>query len=874
MAKLKGFFSKTELSDLRGTSIHSLSEAEPNCGKCKLYEGCRSPQMEPTGEGRRQVLIIAEAPGRQEDEQGEQLVGEVGQFLSKRLKKLGLDLRKDFWKINAINCRPPGNRTPKATEIDSCKPMVDAAIRKFQPKFIWLLGGLAMDSFYRGRFTNNKVNRWRGYVIPDRYTGAWVLPQFHPSAGHRATDKRDYNLLSVYDRDLKQAVECLDYDPPKFDQPEKCVEVLTNFSDIIRVLRKALNHQGPIIIDYETTSLVTRRPGCKVVSISLSMSPDKAYSFPYKYRSLFSEKQLNKIGKLWSKLVKKAHVGAQNAMFEDSWCRFEFDAIPKNWGWCTMIATHMLDDRHNITSLDFQSYKRWGIENYDSEVAKYKRNRPGSYLNRIEEADLEDLLLYGGMDSLLTYRLYEEQLKEFEPHIPLQKARKFFHEGMIELMDIRDGGIHADGEYMKEVNRRLGEKIERLKSKIRKSEEAELFEEKVGRGLKTKTEVSDDDLRTLFYDIQGYEPLARTESGLASVDTHSLDEIGTPFAKSVKRLRKLNITRSRYLGQYMRAEYDGKMYPFVNLHTARSFRSSYSNPSFQNVPVRDEYSMKTIRSAFIAPPDHYILSTDYGGIEVCVAACYSDDPNLIHYIRTPGTDMHRDEAMNIFYLDEKQVGYWLRFYAKNGFVFPEFYGDWYMACARNIWENCAMLETEDGIKIIDHFKEIGMISKTSSPLETPKGFIDHMKTVEDEFWKKYGKLREWQERNGEFYREHGYVELFHGFRRGGYLEPKKIGNTPIQGTAFHILFWSLIQLNRIRRRRGWTSRIFGQIHDEILWYLHKDEKHKIPTVIEKVMVEMAMNEHPWINVPLSIDFEMSPLEGNWAQMNKINKEDI
>ena len=121
-------------------------------------------------------LVIAESPGKTEDEKGVQLIGSAGQKLREKLARYDLDLDKDFWKINAINCRPPNNRTPTKKEISCCWDRVKEVIDELKPECIWLLGGVAIESFlnnmYKGRFYNTSVGTWRGFCIPDRKINA------------------------------------------------------------------------------------------------------------------------------------------------------------------------------------------------------------------------------------------------------------------------------------------------------------------------------------------------------------------------------------------------------------------------------------------------------------------------------------------------------------------------------------------------------------------------------------------------------------------------------------------------------------------------------------------------------------------------------
>ena len=150
---MKGFFKTFPLT--RGIL------SKESCRSCGLYKTCRSPKMNYTGKGRKKILIVGEAPGRSEDEDWErkgykeptQFIGDAGALFRLKLQPYGLDLDEDFWKINASNCRPPGNRKPTRKELKFCRFMLDKAIRELKPESIWLLGGAAVESFYMGRFT-------------------------------------------------------------------------------------------------------------------------------------------------------------------------------------------------------------------------------------------------------------------------------------------------------------------------------------------------------------------------------------------------------------------------------------------------------------------------------------------------------------------------------------------------------------------------------------------------------------------------------------------------------------------------------------------------------------------------------------------------
>jgi DNA polymerase len=181
-----GFFEKDDISD--------QSDIEYNqrfgCGRCKLFKGCLSPRMEPTGKGKKGILIIAEAPGKNEDFRGKQLVGKVGQRFRGKLKKLGIDLDRDCIKTNAVRCRPPKNRNPSVQEVTLCRSHILELMKEFQPRLTILLGTQAVMSVigYRWKKKLYGITRWRGYTIPDQYYKTWICPTFHPSYFLRSRD--------------------------------------------------------------------------------------------------------------------------------------------------------------------------------------------------------------------------------------------------------------------------------------------------------------------------------------------------------------------------------------------------------------------------------------------------------------------------------------------------------------------------------------------------------------------------------------------------------------------------------------------------------------------------------------------------------------
>ena len=121
-------------------------------------------------------MFVGEAPGRDEDLQGEPFVGAAGQLLNKILAAIGFR-REDVYIANILKCRPPGNRNPEPFEIASCEPILRRQIELIQPLILCTLGSFAAKTLLG---TKEGISKLRGRVHD--YRGTPVVPTFHPAA--------------------------------------------------------------------------------------------------------------------------------------------------------------------------------------------------------------------------------------------------------------------------------------------------------------------------------------------------------------------------------------------------------------------------------------------------------------------------------------------------------------------------------------------------------------------------------------------------------------------------------------------------------------------------------------------------------------------
>jgi DNA polymerase-1 len=330
--------------------------------------------------------------------------------------------------------------------------------------------------------------------------------------------------------------------------------------------------------------------------------------------------------------------------------------------------------------------------------------------------------------------------------------------------------------------------------------------------------------------------------------------------KRIIELRRLNKLRDTYLAQFEREIINGKLHPDFTLHVARSLRSSSRNPNFQNLPKRNEEAKKLVRTGLIPSKGNKLVEVDFSGIEVSTSVLYHKDPTFLNYLVDDNADMHRDNAADIWITDPDDVSKKVRFYAKNCWTFPQFYGDWYGSCAKALWEN-RFEKLKSGLTCVEHLKRKGV--------KTYKQFVKHLKKCEDILWnKRFPVYTAWKNKINKQYQKDGYIETYFGFRYTGYLDKKQATNYPIQGTAFHILLWCLIRILSIAKKEQWETKIIGQIHDSMILDLVPEEQDHVLKTIKHVCEREVVDRFDWITTQFRVDVEMSEIDGNFAELEE------
>ena len=151
------------------------NEIGPDCTRCKLHTLGRKQVVFGVGSPTADLMFVGEAPGADEDIQGEPFVGKAGQLLTKIIEAIGLK-REEVYIANVIKCRPPGNRNPEPDEVAECQPFLFRQIDAIRPKVIVALGKFAAQCLLK---SDTPITRLRGREF--FYRDAVLLSTFHPA---------------------------------------------------------------------------------------------------------------------------------------------------------------------------------------------------------------------------------------------------------------------------------------------------------------------------------------------------------------------------------------------------------------------------------------------------------------------------------------------------------------------------------------------------------------------------------------------------------------------------------------------------------------------------------------------------------------------
>ncbi len=583
----------------------------PNCKDCELHKSAQKVCLSGSGPVPSKIMMIGEAPGFREDDTGKPFSGKAGQLLDKILQDSGLS-REDIYITNVCKCRPPENRTPKATEIKACAKYLDEEFKTVKPKFVILLGAVPLKAVLK----KAKITEIHGRVFEK--DGIFYMPTFHP-----AMALRDPKRLDPIHADFDIFSDVID--AGKMSKSPKLnltvIHSFDEFNDLIDDIRSSRE----VAFDTETKSLeYYKREGINCLGIA---TKDRQWILPLDVLgSRFQDRSTQQeMIELIALALKGKKVIAQNGKFDNHWLRSMYGVrFPITFD--TMLAAHILDE-NSPNSLDYLSRAYFKAPNYD--IPLKDKTHPDT------KQKVEQMFVYCAYDvyyTLKLYYLFRKKLKN-EPAL----LRLFIHL-IMPLSDIyedaEEEGVTVNVEKLDEVEASLIEEIALTKVKLLKF----LPEENQGVNWNSPQQVAH-----ILFKVWSLKSLEKTKGGSDSTGESILKQLA-PQHKGVDVLLKYRELHKQYSGfikSWKDQLHEGKLHPSFKLHGTVTGRPSCTGPNLQQVP-RDS----TIRSLIIAPPGWDLVEVDQSQIELRIAAMLAGERTMKMIFQTGG-DIHTATAQEV-----------------------------------------------------------------------------------------------------------------------------------------------------------------------------------------------------------------------------------
>ena len=608
-----------------------------------------------------------------------------------------------------------------------------------------------------------------------------------------------YNGSSVQEPEVEESFAG---DAAVFDKDKVKYEMITDAKKAKQLVEK-LNKQPLFVFDTETDSLDYFT--LNLVGASFAVKPKEAYFVavnPFeKNEGLFAKEigerlSLTEFVKIFKPVFenKKIKKVCQNGKFDIAVLRSQGIRV-ENFYFDTMLASYIIDpdQKHGMDELSqkYLNYKPIPL----SDLIGVKKDP-----SKIFDVDLTALSNYAAEDADVTYRLYEildEELKK-------NKLTKVAYDVEFPLAPVLENmereGVRVDKESLKSLSKDLQILIDNYTKEIYKAAGEEfninsplqlqkiLFDKlKLATGRKTKTGFSTD---------------ARALEGLRG--EHEIIGLILDF----RQVSKLKSTYADSLPNLIHPK-TGRIHTNFNQTVASTGRLSSIDPNLQNIPIRTELG-KEIRKAFVPrDKDYILLSADYSQIELRILASITGDEGLTKAFKS-GEDIHRSTAALVFMVKPEDVTPDMRRKAKE-VNFGILYG-------------------------------IGPFG-----LKTRLGVTQaHAKEIIETYFNTFKRVKNYMDDCVLKAREKGFAETLLGRRRFlrninsnnrvvRQFEERVAINMPIQGSAADMIKIAMINIHKELEKRKTKSKMVLQVHDELLFDIHKDEIDELKPVIKKLM---------------------------------------
>ena len=599
--------------------------------------------------------------------------------------------------------------------------------------------------------------------------------------------------------------------------------LITDEQEIDKWVKEA-EEVGEVAVDTETDSLDPHQ--ANLVGISLSSKIGKACYIPIGHNSnkcLDKQKVLKKLKSLLEdSSIKKI---GQNIKFD--FIIFYKNGIILNSLEDTMLMSYVLDagkNRHNMDTLSelHLNHKTIGFKDL---VGTGK-----SEIN-FREVDIKKAKDYAAEDADITYRLYKKFSKSLKSE-KLTNIYEIFEKPLIKILaSMEIEGIKIDSKFLKKLSLKFEKKIQQIQIEIFKISKKEF------------NIASPKQLGEIIYNDLKIAVLKKTKKGGFATSATVLEDLafkGHKFPQLVldwRQLSKLKNTYSDSLPEHLNPN-SKRVHTSFLLAATTTGRLASSDPNLQNIPIKSEHG-RDIRKAFIAEKNNVLISADYNQIEMRILADLADVKELKKAFKN-NEDIHSLTASQIFNVDIKKVNKDQRRKAK-AINFGIIYGISQYGLAKQI--NVSNYEAEEFLNsYFAKFPEIKVYMDNTIKFCRKSGYVNNI----------FGRRSHFNAINDKNYNMRNFQE-------------RAAINAPIQGSASEIMRLAMIRLDKkLSDQKNLKSKMLLQIHDELIFEVHKDEINKMTKIIKEEMVSVVDSDYHSFSIPLTVDVNSGD---NWGELH-------
>ncbi|MEQ9466781.1 MAG: DNA polymerase I [Ekhidna sp.] len=580
----------------------------------------------------------------------------------------------------------------------------------------------------------------------------------------------------------------------------------------IQSLVKKLEAQKSFCFDTETTSLETRE--ADLLGIAFAIKKGEAWYVPCKdqaqkvsnaFKAILEDEKIQKIG--------------QNLKYDIQVMR-NYDVHVRGPIFDTMLAHFLLDSESN-NSMDWLADK---LLNYKTISFEELVGPKGKSQKTIDQVDAEKVKDYACEDADITL-----QLKELlEKNVDERKLQKLLHEVeeplSFVLADMEYEGVKVDTTALEKMSKELDDETRRVQQEIF---DIAGMEFNIG-SPKQLGEI-------LFDQLKIVDKPKKTKTGQYATGEDILSKLADEhvIAAKILEFREYQKLKSTYVDALPKliSPADNRIHTDYRQTVASTGRLSSNNPNLQNIPIRTQKG-REIRKAFVPKDDHYlIMAADYSQIELRIMAAFSKDASMMNAFKE-GRDIHATTAAKVFGVDVDNVEPNMRRKAKE-VNFGIIYGISAYGLSQNL--NISRGEAQE---IIDsYFKEFPNVKKYMDATIEKAKKDEYVETI-------LGRRRYLRNINSRNFTMRGFDE-------------RNAINAPIQGSAADIIKIAMINIHKWMKEERMNSKMIMQVHDELVFDMHKDEHEILVSKVEDFM----KNAYP-LEVPMEIGIGIGE---NWLE---------